>query len=76
MRRVLSDWNWLWKSYSKSGAAPRKTKNTPPVLILQEAPVLKVGRLSGAMPEMQNFNGSPVLVEAVVDVERGNGEAA
>ena len=37
MRRVLSDWNWLWKSYSKSGAALRKTKNTPPVLILQEA---------------------------------------
>jgi hypothetical protein len=28
------------------------------------------GILSGAMPEMQNFNCSPVLVQAVVDVER------
>ena len=25
---------------------------------------------SGAVPEVENFNGSPVLVEAVIDVER------
>ena len=32
--------------------------------------LLEFGVFSGAMPEMQNFNCSPVLVHAVVDVER------
>jgi hypothetical protein len=32
--------------------------------------LLKFEVFSGAMPEMQNFNCSPVLVHAVVDVER------
>ena len=37
----------------------------------QQAPGLELGIFSGAMPEVQNFNGSPVLVQTVVDVERG-----
>jgi len=31
---------------------------------------LELRAFSGTVPEMQNFNGSPVLVHAVVDVER------
>jgi hypothetical protein len=32
--------------------------------------ILEAGLFSGAMPEMKNFNGSPILVQTIVDIER------
>lgn len=40
----------------------------PPSVARNE--LLELGIFSGAMPEMQNFNCSPFLVQTIVDVER------
>ena len=55
------------------------TTTVPQILRMRHRPRraawgLELGIFSGAMPEMQDFDGSPVLVEAVVEAE--NGEAA